>query len=161
MISEWFQNNYMKLNGDKCHLMIFFGEKTDDLSIKIGNTTIIESREEKLLGATVDKQLSFKTQVQSLYKKQAKSFTLFRVFPTYLTKNTSISCELLSCPSLATAPLWIFCDRHLDNKINHIHKKALSIAYKDNVSDFDALLTTDNSVSMAEIYKTVQIVPQA
>ena len=57
----------------------------------------------------------------------------------------------------------MFCDRHLDNKINHIHKKALSIAYKDNVSDFDTLLTRDNSVSvhkrnlqllMTEIYKT-------
>ena len=59
--------------------------------------------------------------------------------------------------------VWMFCDRHLDNKINHIHKKALSIAYKDIVSDFDALLTRDNSVSvhkrnlqllMTEIYKT-------
>ena len=57
----------------------------------------------------------------------------------------------------------MFCDRHLDNKINHLHKKALSIAYKDNSSDFNALLTKDNSVSvhkrnlqllMTEIYKT-------
>ena len=39
ILSEWFQNNCMKLNGDKCHLMIF-GEKSNDLSIKIGNTTI-------------------------------------------------------------------------------------------------------------------------
>ena len=59
--------------------------------------------------------------------------------------------------------VWMLCDRHLDSKINHIHKKALSIAYKDSVSDFDALLTRDNSVSvhkrnlqllMTEIYKT-------
>ena len=59
--------------------------------------------------------------------------------------------------------VWMFCDRHLDNKINHIHKKALSIAYRDSVSDFDTLLTRDNSVSvhkrnlqllMTEIYKT-------
>ena len=40
----------------------------------------------------------------------------------------------------------MFCDRHLNNKINPIHKKALRIAYKDNVSDFDTLLTSDNSV---------------
>ena len=42
--------------------------------------------------------------------------------------------------------VWMFCDRHLNNKINHIHKKALSIAYKDSVSDFEALLTRDDSV---------------
>ena len=32
ILSDWFQNNCMKLNGDKCHLMIF-GEKGNDLSI--------------------------------------------------------------------------------------------------------------------------------
>ena len=45
ILSEWFQNNYMKLNSDKCYLMIF-GEKSDDLSIRIGSTIIIESTEE-------------------------------------------------------------------------------------------------------------------
>ena len=57
----------------------------------------------------------------------------------------------------------MFCDRYLNNKINHIHKKARRITYKDNVSDFNTLLTRDNSVSvhkrnlqlpMTEIYKT-------
>ena len=64
----------------------------------------------------------------------------------------------------------MFCDRNLDNKINHIHKKALSIAYKDSVSDFDTLLTKDHSVSvhkrnlqllMTEIYKTKSNITQA
>ena len=48
----------MKLNDDKCHLMIF-DEKSNDLSIKVGSRTITESREEKLLGVTLDKKLSF------------------------------------------------------------------------------------------------------
>ena len=51
----------------------------------------------------------------------------------------------------------------INHKINHIHKKALSIAHKDSSSDFNALLMKDNSVSihkrnlqllMTEIYKT-------
>ena len=65
ILSEWFQNNCMKLNGDKCHLMIF-GEISNDLSIKIGNTTIIESMEERILGVILDIKLSFKTHVQSV-----------------------------------------------------------------------------------------------
>ena len=61
----------------------------------------------------------------------------------------------------------MFFERHLDNKINHIHKKALSIEYKDSVSDLDTLLTRDNFVSvfkqnlqlpMTEIYKTIDCV---
>ena len=60
--------------------------------------------------------------------------------------------------------VWMFCDKSLNNKINHIHEKALRIACKNNVSDFDTLLIENNCVSihkrnlqilMVEIYKTV------
>ena len=61
----------MKLNDHKCHLMIF-GEKSNDLSIKIGSASIMESSEEKMLGVTLDKQLSFKTHIQSLCKKASQ-----------------------------------------------------------------------------------------
>ena len=64
----------------------------------------------------------------------------------------------------------MFCNRHLNNEINHIHKKALSIAYKDSVSDFDTLQTRDNHVSihkrnfqllMTEIFKTKSNIGQS
>ena len=164
ILSEWFQNNCMKLNGDKCHLMIF-GEKSNDLSIKIGNKTIIESIEERLLGVILDKKLSFKTHVRSLCKKAGqKLYALSRI--SYLLDSEKlknimrafIMSQFNYCPLV-----WMFCDRNLDTKINQIHKKALSIAYKDSSSDSNALLTKDNSVSihkrnlqllMTEIYKT-------
>ena len=43
----------MKLNPEKCHLLIF-GEKNTDVSVQIGATTITESAEEKLLGVKLD-----------------------------------------------------------------------------------------------------------
>ena len=164
LISEWFRNNYMKLNDDKCHLMIF-GEKSNDLSIKIGSTTITESREEKLLGVTLDKQLSFKTHVQSLCKKASqKLHALSRISYLLDTEKLKHIMRAFILSQFSYCPLvWMFCDRYLNNKINHIHKKALRIAYKDDVFDFDTLLTRDNSVSvhkrnlqllMTEIYKT-------
>ena len=39
-------------------------------------------------------------------------------------------------------------DRDLNNKINKIHKMALRIAYKDNVSSFENLLAMDNSATV-------------
>ena len=164
LISEWFRNNYMKLNDDKCHLMIF-GEKSNGLSIKIGSVTITESREEKLLGVTLDKQLSFKTHVQSLCKKASqKLLALSRISYLLDTEKVKHIMRAFILSQFSYCPLvWMFCDRYLNNKINHIHKKALRIAYKDDVSDFDTLLTRDNSVSvhkrnlqllMTEIYKT-------
>ena len=58
---------------------------------------------------------------------------------------------------------WMFHSRHLNNKINKIHERALRIAYKDYVSSFDILLERDKSVTihtknlqtlMTEIFKT-------
>ena len=59
MIVKWFSDNFLKLNDDKCHLMIF-GEKSTEATVTIGNSKINESDYEKLLGVTFDKKLSFK-----------------------------------------------------------------------------------------------------
>ena len=57
----------------------------------------------------------------------------------------------------------MFHDRRVNAKINHIHERALRIAYHDRTSSFDELLITDHSVPIhqrnlqllvAEIYRT-------
>ena len=40
----WFENNYMKLNTDKCHLLVF-GTKYEHSWAKIGDDKIWESNE--------------------------------------------------------------------------------------------------------------------
>ena len=58
---------------------------------------------------------------------------------------------------------WMFHSRHLNNKINKIHERALGIAYKDYESSFNTLLEKNTSVTihtknlqnlMIEIFKT-------
>ena len=58
----------MKLNEDKCHL-ILFGASNERANIHVGEAQIEESGEEKLLGITLDKKLSFKNHVKTLCKK--------------------------------------------------------------------------------------------
>ena len=57
----------------------------------------------------------------------------------------------------------MFHDRGVNSKINHIHERALRIAYQDFTSSFAELLINDNSVSIhqrnlqllvTEIYRT-------
>ena len=71
VISEWFPNNRMKLNEDKCHLMIF-GGKSNEVSVKIGEASVKESKEEKPLGIIFDQTLSFKQHVRALCKKASQ-----------------------------------------------------------------------------------------
>ena len=51
LATEWFQNNYMKLNEDKCHLLV--GEyKHESIWAKIGDAKIWESNKQKTIRRT-------------------------------------------------------------------------------------------------------------
>ena len=39
-ITEWFRNNFMKLNEDKCHLMSFGAKGNNEISIRIGEACV-------------------------------------------------------------------------------------------------------------------------
>ena len=54
----WFESNYMKLNTDKCHLIIS-GNKHESLWTDIWNDKIWESNNVKLLGVNIDRDLKF------------------------------------------------------------------------------------------------------
>lgn len=68
ILANWFSSSFMKLNDDKCHLMIF-GSTKNDTMIKIENAEVKESYREKLLGITFDKKLGFKKHIEDLCKK--------------------------------------------------------------------------------------------
>ena len=55
-IFQWFNENAMKANADKCHLLITIDEERN---ISIGGEKIQNSKSGKLLGVTIDNRLSF------------------------------------------------------------------------------------------------------
>ena len=160
----WLDNNYMKLNAEKCHLLIF-GKNRDKLSLSIGDEVITESKEEKLLGVIIDTKLTFKSHVTALCKKPNQKLHAFSRISSYVDREKLrqiMKAFLLSqfnyCPLI-----WMFSDRQMNNRSNSIHEKALRIVYNDTSSKFPDLLRKDNSVSihqwhlqllMSEIFKT-------
>ena len=63
---QWFSHNQMKVNTDKCHLIV----STDEpIEIPVGESLIKRSTCEKLLGLTIDDKLSFDTHIKGLCKK--------------------------------------------------------------------------------------------
>ena len=68
---EWFKNNHMKANADKCHVPV---TRDTDVTAKIGEFDVKSSREEKLLGVKIDTKLSFENHVSSFCKKTSESY---------------------------------------------------------------------------------------
>ena len=64
---EWLENNYTKLHEDKCHLLIA-GHRYETLWASIWEAIIWESKNETLLGLTIDRNLNFDDHVFTLCK---------------------------------------------------------------------------------------------
>ena len=71
-VTEWFPNNCMKLNDEKCQLMIFGANGSNDTTIIIGGARVKESTDENLLEITFDQSPSFQQHVKALCKKASQ-----------------------------------------------------------------------------------------
>ena len=146
----WFDANYMKLNHSKCHFIIP-SNSPEYLWIKVGEQIIWESKQEKLLGITVDKNLKFDRHVENICKKASAKVTalarLIKIVPMEKKKilmNSFVESQFSYCPLV-----WMFCcSRKLNNRINHIHERGLRMVYEDYTSSFQELLKKNGSVSI-------------
>ena len=143
----WFELNYMKLNEDKCHFLIS-GNTPEHIWTKVGEHIIWESRQEKLLGLTIDKNLNFNAHLINICKKASVKVSVLARLAKILSferkrllMKSFIESQFSYCPLI-----WMFCSRKMNRRINYIHYKALRIVYGDYTSSFDELLLKDNSV---------------
>ena len=70
---EWFENNNMKLNNDKCNLLVS-RYKNENVWANIGKGKIWESNKQKLLGLDIDRNLNFNEHDLLCVEKQATSY---------------------------------------------------------------------------------------
>ena len=154
----WFDANYMMLNQPKCHLLIA-SNSPEHLWIQVGEQIIWESREEILLGVTIDKGLKFNKHVENICNKASGKVTALTRLIKIVSKekkkilmNAFIESQFSYCPLI-----WMFChSRRLNKRINHIHERGLRIVYEDYTSSFAELLKINGSVSVH--HRNIQLV---
>ena len=146
---DWLQNNYMKMNSDKCHLLVV-GHKFEQICAKIGTDLIWESNSVKLLGITIDNHLKFDKHISLLRTKANRKLSALARISYYLTfhqKRTLIKAFFESQFRYCSLT-WMFHSRQSDNKINLLHERALRIIYNDQISSFQELLDKGNSFTV-------------
>jgi hypothetical protein len=140
----------MKLNEDKCHLIVS-GTKNEHAFIKLGGQLIWESQKQKLLGLVFDNKLSFKSHIEALCNEASKRVNALARLSNIIARN-KLRLLMRGCIDsiFNSYPLvWAFHgSRKLNARINRIQERGLRIAYKDNESSFDELLAKDGSVTV-------------
>ena len=146
---DWFDYNYMKLNEDKCHLIVP-GHKFENVWVKVNDSMIWESQRQKLLGVTIDRKLNFDEFVFSMCKKAGKKLAALARLSYYLNERQKrVLFKSFIESQFSYSPLtWMFHGRKANNRINHIHERAVRLIYSDDVSTFEELLQKDKSCSI-------------
>ena len=125
----------MKLNEEKCHLL-FSGHKHELLWANIGRSKIWESEKQKLLGIVIDRNLRFDEYFLPQCKKASRKLSVLVRICKFMTiehrrmlMKTFIESQFGYCPLV-----WMCRNRSCNNRMNHLHERALGILYNDNFS---------------------------
>ena len=127
ILIEWFRDNFMTLNQGKCHLLVS-RHKHESVFANIGETRLWEEYCAKLFGIQIDRYLNFKKHVRELCKKAGKKLNrMSRVAKYKSLEKRKINMRIFFESQFTYCPLiWMFCDRVLNRKINHLHERRLA-----------------------------------
>ena len=146
-VFTWFQNNYLKANSGKSHLLT----TSDNIQhINVGGNQLSSSKYEELLGILIDHKLTFENHLLNIVQKvNQKLHALARISKYMPRKKLRIIMKAFVSSQFAYCPLiWMFHSRQINHKINKLHERALRIVYNDHFSSFEELLSKDKSVTV-------------
>ena len=116
---EWFTNNHIKANQDKCHLLV---SALTPISSKVKGYIIKTSHNEKLLAVAVDANLNFNYHLENILKKASKKVHVLARITHYMSipkseqlMNSFFTSRFNYCPLT-----WMCHSRTMNNN-NHFH----------------------------------------
>ena len=149
LATVWFQQNYMKLNEGKCHILIS-GFKHEIIWANVGGKKIWESKEEKLLGLNIDRNLSFTSHISKICAKAGQKLTAISRIANLMSleKRRVLVKSFFESQFEYCSLLWMCHSRTLNNGINRLHHRALRLIYRDELLSFSELLKKGGSVTI-------------
>ena len=128
----------MVLNPGKCYYIVI-GDDDPTHKIILNNNEIASSSEEKVLGILLDSKLNCDSHITSLCKKAGQKLSALSRVNHYLTQdqkllllNSVVKSQFSYCPLV-----WMFTSRYLNNALNSILERTLSLIYNDYGLPFD------------------------
>ena len=145
-ISKWYKENFLKGNYDKYNLMLLGRKnKTKDISsinIKIDEEIIKSSPDLKLLGVTLDDELSYSTHISEICKKTSKKVGVLVRLRNMIPREAKLQLyKSAILPNLTYCHIvWHFCKAADARKLEKIQERALRAVYNDKNATYEELL---------------------
>ena len=126
-IASWYKDNGLKLNSDKCKLIVFKGMKRPNFvfKLRVDNVELEEVPVVKLLGIKIDNRLTYKEHIDALCRKISAKIGALQRISSYLSDdqnkaiaNSFISSELNYCPLV-----WSFSNRTSLHRMQHMQDR--------------------------------------
>ena len=127
---QWFYDNQMKANPDKCH---FICSTDDKVNITVENQKMCNSPCEKLLGVRFDSKLTFDAHINDICKKAGlKLNALARITPYMdLNKKRLLLNAFFMSQFNYCQLVWMCHNRTKNNKTNRVHERCLRLIYNE------------------------------
>ena len=145
---NWFNDNYFKMNPDKCHLLVT--NHDENVFANIDGESYKGCKSVKLLGIYINNKLNFDDHVSEICKKASlKLHALSRISHFVGSDKLRVVMKAFIESQFSYCPLiWMFHSRTLNRRINSLHERALRLVYKDSLSSFQELLDRDHSFTI-------------
>ena len=149
ILDEWFFNNFLVLNSDKCHFMAL-GTPNTLPNFKCKNITIKNSASEKLLGVIIDNKLDFTERLNRVRKEANLKLHALNGISRFLSPEQHVLIINASMKSIFNyCPLvWMFCYRRIIHKMNKIPERSLLSLLKNYKDGFQDLLRSSGYTSI-------------
>ena len=129
-------------------IILCLGEDTRKETFTFKGFEMTNSKEQKILGITIDYKLTFKSHIKNLCKKASQKIGALSRLLNHLSDsqkrlllNSIVKSQFSYCPLV-----WMFCSRSSNNKINKVHERALTVILNYHESDFETLLQNNDYV---------------
>ena len=125
-ITNWFFENDMILNSEKCHYMSIRRNCADDIFIHNGKEARRNSKEETILGVIIDNKLTFDSHLNRMCKKASQKLSALSWISAFIDLNkrqilfqSMIKLQFSCCPLT-----WMFYSRESNNLIKKVHERS-------------------------------------
>ena len=120
VLFQWFENNLLKSNTNKCHLWV---SSSEAVNLRVSEYDIKNSECEKLLGVKFQNKLTFEKHFTDICRKAStKTYALARI-PPYIDLsewrmviNAFFNSQFSYCPLI-----WMCHNRTTNRKVNRLH----------------------------------------